>query len=122
MSCKYSIIQYFPNPINGERINIGIVVIDDNDTIKLTFLTNWNRVKAFAIDSNDITYLFGCVAKFEKLAAQNVFYVRDDRTNLQRLLFVINNWHYLIQFTDLRGSLDSIDALLLALVKEFLVN
>ncbi|MGL4618228.1 MAG: DUF3037 domain-containing protein [Chroococcidiopsis sp.] len=29
MASRYSIVQYVPNPITDERINIGVVAFDD---------------------------------------------------------------------------------------------
>lgn len=44
---KYMIVQFVPDPITGERINIGVIAFDDQ-SIECRFLNNWNRVKCFA--------------------------------------------------------------------------
>jgi len=39
MASYYSIIQYVPNPIANERINIGVLIFDEKE-IKVNFLEN----------------------------------------------------------------------------------
>src|SRR5437879_5477961 len=46
MSAYYALIQYTPDPVIGELINIGVVVFGDGRT-RFRFLHNWNRVKRF---------------------------------------------------------------------------
>ena len=42
-----SIIQYVPDAVTNERINIGVLVLHEG-RVKSLFLHNWNRVKQFA--------------------------------------------------------------------------
>ena len=52
MPSRYSIIQYVPNPIADERINIGVLAFDEN-LVKVSFLKNWQRVKDFGGENID---------------------------------------------------------------------
>lgn len=54
MASRYSIVQYVPNPITDEWINIGVVAFDDND-VRVQFVNNWGRVQAFGRE--DINFL-----------------------------------------------------------------
>jgi hypothetical protein len=63
---KYSIIQYCPNPVSGEVINIGIVVFNEQE-ITTEFINNWTRVKHFA--NNDITFLKEFCKEFDEHAS-----------------------------------------------------
>ena len=47
MLTSYSVIQFIPDPISGESINIGIVAWDD-DGIKTSMIKDWRRVSSFA--------------------------------------------------------------------------
>lgn len=47
----YSVIQYLPDFVREERINVGIVVWDKEDVI-VRLLSNWDRVRLFSGDPN----------------------------------------------------------------------
>jgi hypothetical protein len=47
MTTKYSVIQYLPNPLADERINVGIVAFDD-DEWRVVFTDSWQRIQYFA--------------------------------------------------------------------------
>jgi len=49
MVSRYSIVQYVPNPIADQRINIGVLAFDDN-RVCVRFLSNWERVKRFGME------------------------------------------------------------------------
>ena len=48
------IVQYVPDAVTNERINIGVIVLDENRA-SAAFLSNWGRVKQFA--GRDIQFL-----------------------------------------------------------------
>jgi hypothetical protein len=50
----YIIVQYVPDPIIDERINIGVLVLGDGQ-VRSRSLKNWNRVRHFA--EKDIGFL-----------------------------------------------------------------
>jgi hypothetical protein len=52
MTSWYSVIQYVPDPIAGELINIGLLVSDEQE-VQVHFLQNWERVRCFGM-SEDI--------------------------------------------------------------------
>lgn len=55
MVSRYSVIQYVPDAIANERINIGVLVFDEQ-VVRVKFLSKWNRVVHFAPNS-DISFL-----------------------------------------------------------------
>lgn len=55
MISHYSLVQYAPDPIRGERINIGVVVYDGQGAAKTLFVENWSRVKQFS--GHDVSFL-----------------------------------------------------------------
>src|SRR5664279_3998902 len=48
------VVQYVPDAVTNERINIGVVVLAAGRA-RSAFLTNWSRVKQFA--GKDISFL-----------------------------------------------------------------
>jgi Protein of unknown function (DUF3037) len=54
MATHYSVIQFVPDPVIDERINIGVVVYDANRCL-VKFVEDWNRVEAFG--DRDIGFL-----------------------------------------------------------------
>lgn len=48
MASWYSVIQYVPDPVSNERINVGIVGMTTEGTPTFHFLKDWNRVKSFS--------------------------------------------------------------------------
>lgn len=114
MVSRYSIIQYVPNPIADERINIGIVAFN-NQLVKTRFVKSWKRVKCFAINDNDIDFLKEFQVKMEKLASLGLLFsehTEDKNQNLNRLNKVAQSWGNSIQFTEPKGSLEDPDTLL----------
>ncbi len=73
MASRYSIIQYVPNPIADERINIGIVAFNDQ-LVKTRFVKSWKRVRCFATDESDIDYLQEFTANMQKLASLGLLF------------------------------------------------
>ncbi len=47
MPAYCSVIQYVPDVVRGERINVGVVVFGDGRT-RVRMLADWSRVRAFA--------------------------------------------------------------------------
>jgi hypothetical protein len=47
MPAHYTIVQYVPDPIADERINVGVIVFGSGQ-IRSRFLQNWDRVRRFA--------------------------------------------------------------------------
>ncbi len=46
MASFYTVVQYVPDPVTDERVNIGVIVAAE-DTVQSRFLSNWRRVKQF---------------------------------------------------------------------------
>lgn len=124
MVSRYSIIQYVPNPIADERINIGIVAFNDR-LVKTRFVQSWKRVACFAKYDSDVDFLKDFQCKIEKLASLNLLFSDDandiDR-NLDRLNRVAKSWNNSVQFTEPRGSLEDVETLLDDISEDFLIE
>ena len=124
MSSRYSIIQYVPNPIADERINIGIVAFNDR-LVKAQFIKSWKRIRCFANDEQDIDYLQEFKTKVEQLASIGLLFsedLTDKENNLTRLNKISQSWGNSIQLTTPRGSLEDPETLLAQIAKDLLVE
>jgi|GEM_PF-5803139 len=123
MASRYSIIQYVPNPIADERINIGVLVFD-RQNVKVHFLSNWDRVRCFGRQA-DIKTLKDFANRMQESAAKGLLFPGDepsDRPKHERLLEVALGWINCIQFTQPRGSLEQIDSLLDDVIQTYLLE
>jgi len=120
----YTIIQYVPDPVIDERINIGVIVVD-GDRLICRFVSDWRRVRAFG--GEDITFLQEFARQIERDTARNSESRRtrsgsSDQPGFDehRLLQMANRWINSIQFTEPRASLLDADVLLEEVARRFL--
>jgi hypothetical protein len=122
MPSQYSIIQYVPNPIADERINIGVLAFDDK-LVKVSFLKNWQRVKDFG--GERIDFLQDFAKKMQVQANNGLLFPGDENNNTpkqDRLLRISNHWMNSIQFSEPRGSLKDVEQVLNDNINKFLVD
>lgn len=123
MASNYSVIQYVPNPIADERINIGVLVFDEK-IVKVHFLRSWERVKCFGRE--DIMFLRDFAYRMGKASKKGLLFPNDDPNNGQsrvdRLRKVSRGWINSIQFTEPRGSLENVDSLFEDAIRTYLVD
>lgn len=115
MASKYSVIQYVPDPIADERINIGVIAFD-NQNIRVRFFQNWlswKRVQIFGME--DIKFLKDFAHRMEKNVKEGYLFSEDNlnEVSYQEIISKIaQEWINSIQITEPRGSLDSVDDLI----------
>lgn len=123
MVSRYSIIQYVPNPIADERINIGVLAFND-DIVRVRFLSKWERVRCFNANE-DISSLKDFSFRMQKAAQQGLLFPGDQSNGVpkhERLVEVSRGWMNSIQFTEPRGSLEDVDSLLNDVVQNYLLE
>lgn len=54
MVSYYTVVQYYPDPIADERINIGVMAFGDG-RVRSRFIQDWRRVEQFG--GEDISFL-----------------------------------------------------------------
>jgi Protein of unknown function (DUF3037) len=121
MTSRYSVIQYIPNLIADERINIGVLVFDD-ETVRVHFLSRWDRVRCFGI-SEDISFLKDFAHRMKQSVENGLLFPGDKPDGLpkhERLIEVSKSWANSIQITEPCGSLENVDALLDDVVQNYL--
>ena len=121
MASKYSIVQYVPNPIANERINIGVVAFNEQQ-VRVQFLTNWERVRNFGME--DITFLKSFARRMSEAADSGLIFPGDNPNApyQERLNKIARDWLNSIQWTEPRGSLEDVDSLLEDIASNFLVD
>ncbi len=120
MPSHYSVIQYVPDPIADERINVGILLFDDK-TVATVFLNLWDRVRCFAME--DIHFLRLFEERMMRATSAGLLFPGDQengQSRCERLRQVSGSWMNSIQFTEPRGSLASIEQLYEDLPPQFL--
>jgi len=107
MANFYSVVQYVPDDIRGERINVGVIVFGAGRTLT-HFLENWSRVRQFApVNAIDELQDFQRQAK---------------RMSEKDIRAAAENWTYGIQLTPPSGSLLADEPLLDNVAKNFLID
>jgi len=106
MAVHYTVIQYVPDPVTGERVNVGIAAYS-NGLVRTKFLQNWQRVKS----------LFGKAAPGPERLSR-IFRDMDE----SRLIEMINSWHNSIQLTQPCTSLRSMEDALAEGCRRFLID
>ena len=123
MASRYSVIQYVPNPIADERINIGVLVFDE-EIVKVHFLRSWERVKTFG--KEDIKFLRDFAARMVKASKDGLLFPHYDPNNdlsrVDRVRKVSREWTNSIQLTEPRGSLENIESVFENTIKTYLVD
>jgi Protein of unknown function (DUF3037) len=122
MASKYSIVQYVPNPIADERVNIGVVTFDE-DKVCVQFLKNWDRVRNFS--TGNIDFLRDFAKQMKEAASSGLLFPGDQPDGTpkdERLAKVARGWINSIQFTEPRSSLDSARDLLEDIIQDYLIE
>jgi hypothetical protein len=112
MVSRYSLIQYVPDPIASERINLAVLVFDE-DEIRVRFLENWKRVHSFGPEN--IEFLKNFAGRMNCAVGDGLFVPDEPNTDLsrsERLLKISQDWQNIIQITPPRKSLGEIDVVL----------
>ncbi len=112
MVSRYSVIQYVPDPIAGERINLGVLVFDENK-IRVRFLESWKRVHYMGAEN--IEFLRDFAARMKTATAEGLLVPGEEFTDLptpERLLKISQEWQNIIQITPPRRSLGELEIVL----------
>jgi hypothetical protein len=121
MATRYSIVQYVPDALTGERINLGIVAIGQ-DRMATQFISSWDRVECFA-GGRQIGFLREFVAAFEEADPDQLgisALAPVESLTVESLERIASRWKNSIQFTPLAASLKSPNELVETLAPRYL--
>ncbi|MCZ6691554.1 MAG: DUF3037 domain-containing protein [Planctomycetota bacterium] len=120
MPSYYTIVQYVPDPIADERINVGVIVFR-GELVKTRFVTSWRRARSFG--DQDIAFLREFVDQFQEEPSTQLRLPGMEETvriNEKALREISNKWINSIQLTEPRASLQEPEALLSDMSERFL--
>lgn len=121
MMSFYTVIQYIPNPVIGERVNIGVIVYSQGKVL-VQFLHNWKRAQTFA--KRDLSFLKDFASNIEQAAIQPQLPHTPGEWQLSETTIgkMIASWKGVIQLTEVGGGRIEIHELLARVSSEFLVQ
>jgi hypothetical protein len=114
MNSFYTVVRYVPDPTADERINIGIIAVNEG-RIKTRFLRDWSRVKRFGAEDTGFLQLFARTLTFPgDTTLKRGEWTRDYALGLSM------RCKGSIQFSEPRASLEPIDVLVHQAARRFL--
>lgn len=122
MATKYTVIQYFPDPISDERVNVGVVAVDERGAFS-RFLRNWKRVRQFA--PGGIEFLKDFAERVEYATSANYPLPGIDpsrHASAEWVLEIAGKWRRSIQLTAPRTSVRPAEELIEAMAARFLTE
>jgi hypothetical protein len=120
MTAQYVVVQYVPDPVIDERVNIGVIVFGGG-VWRSRFLDKWKRVEFFGKEKVDFLKGFAKAvdeADTHKLKASGWDW--GDRIDEDILRQISGRWMNSIQFTSVRASLLPAEQLLDEMARRFL--
>jgi hypothetical protein len=117
MTSYYSVVQYLPDPIIDERINVGVVVFGDGQ-VRSRFLRDWYRVRAFR--GGDVSFLREFAEHFSQRQAVMDFAGPRPVVTEAQVREIASNWTNSIQLSEPKASLLPADELLEDVASRFL--
>lgn len=126
MPAYYTVVQFVPDPIADERVNIGVIVFSDGQ-VRSRFLQNWDRVSRFAQeDIGHVREFADWVGQASVRSAVNSYMPPlpglpgPMQLNQDTIHRIAAQWSNAVQFTAPQPSLENQDALLLRMAQTFL--
>jgi hypothetical protein len=108
MVTYYTVVQYLPNPLSGERINVGLIAWS-NGRIAARFLDDWRRVQNFG--GEDIEFIRDFAHRVAEAAEERqpmlTGFGDSRRLDEERLKQIVGSWTHSVQFSEPRSSLKS---------------
>src|ERR1700682_5257485 len=99
MPSHYSIVQYVPDPISDERINVGVIATGDGGAVRVRFLNHWQRVRQFGL--RDVSFLQDFARRIE--IGQRELNLSGDEWSEPILRRLSSEWIQSIQLTEPRA-------------------
>jgi len=121
MASFFTVVQYVPDPVADERVNVGVIVFGQ-DKLRAQFVHNWARVQRFG-GERDLSYLrdFSRDVLHEATGTLPIESVTGARAFVtEQLQRMAREWTDSIRFTEPRPSLQDPDALLNDMTKRML--
>src|SRR3954466_11346660 len=107
MAAHYTVVQYLPDPLTGERSNIGVIAFNGLH-VRCRFLRDWHRVRQFG--GTDVGFLLDFADRLKDSEGQLALTGMDLRTQPFQLdedaiRRMAGSWSNSIQFSEPKASL-----------------
>jgi hypothetical protein len=120
MAVKYTIVQYVPDPVKDERVNIGVIAFEDG-TVRSRFLRTWARVQTFGGESVEFLKDFARrVSGWSDTTLPLPGFETEVRLEEEGIARIAGRWMNSIQFTEPRASMLSPDEVIDEVAPRFL--
>lgn len=121
MPARYTVVQYVPDAIADERINIGVIAFTE-DRVLPQFLQDWSRVRKFG--GSDVEFLKGFARELKQSASPTIFLegfaVGGGALTAATIMAASGAWTNNIRFTEPRASLRTVEDVLTEMSARFL--
>ncbi len=108
MVTYYTVVQYLPNPLSGERMNVGLIGWGSG-RIAARFIDDWRRVQSFG--GEDIEFIRDFARRVGEAAEERQPMLTglgdSPRLDEERLKKIVGSWTHSVQFSEPRTSLKS---------------
>lgn len=104
MGTQYTIVQFVPDPIADERLNVGLIAWHGNE-VYADFLRDWRRVQKLA--GKDVTTVREFARDFSYEVTGQMQLSKDHSITPELIRDIQQDWKHQIQFSDIRGSLEN---------------
>ena len=113
MASYFSVIQYISNPVADERVNIGLIVFDDDGGCMVRPLESWTRAERFTGQrGRNLRRHVEAVADYIETASSPSSAIES----------AVAEWTHSVQLTPSRASLRSLEEVLASGVDQILVE
>jgi DUF3037 family protein len=105
MVTYYTVVHYLPNPLSGERVNVGVIAWNDGQ-ITARFVDDWRRIHSFG--GEDIRFIRDFARRVEEATSANPDLPglgSSGRLDEERLKKIVGSWIHSLQFSEPRASL-----------------
>jgi DUF3037 family protein len=119
MASHYTVVQFVPDPIIDERINIGVIAFGGHD-VHARFVSDWNRVRRFG--GQDVGFLRDFASQVARQQGRQMMLINQDGPALDenKLKAMAGRWVNCVQFTAPRASLKAPEELVEEMSERFL--
>src|SRR5260370_14407344 len=115
---RYTVVEYLPNPISGERMKVGIIAWNEG-RMAAQFLSDWRRVHSFG--GEDIGFVRDFARRVEDAAGRHpVLPGLGEVLDEHRLEKIVGTWTHSIQFSEPRASLKAPNEVTIEMAPVFL--
>jgi hypothetical protein len=121
MTSRYCVVQFVPDVVANERINIGVIAYDELGNMRARFVDKWTRIRQFG--RRDISFLKDFERQIKLSISPPALALGSDHVpplTSDTIYRMASTWSNSIQITEPRVSTESVDELIEGVANMFL--